>query len=354
MYNKETVKIVGVMSGTSLDGLDIALCNFKYSSGKYLYEILAAETIHYEEFWIEKLSNAHLLNTREFVMLNNEFGRYVGKSVREFLNKYNQNAEWIASHGHTVLHEPQNLFTMQIGNGASIVAESGINCINDFRNLDVCLGGQGAPLVPFGDFHLFNEYDACLNMGGFSNITVLNQNKPIAFDVCPVNILLNYYVRKIDLRFDNFGKIAQSGTLNIKLFERLNQIEEFQLFPRKSMSREWVEKVIYIEIEKHDLEIQDILRTVVEFVSFQIKKVIDFYQIKRILLTGGGVHNTFLTNTIIQNSNIECIIPNRFIVDFKEALIFAFLGFMKINNQKNVFSSITGASRDTSSGVIWV
>lgn len=347
------INIAGVMSGTSLDGLDIAVCNFEISNDKFNFNILKAETIQYDEYWIKTLSEAHTLNARDFMFLNNEYGRFIGKNVNEFLQKVDIKTDWIASHGHTIMHEPDNLMTVQIGNGASIVAESGIPCVTDFRNLDVCLGGQGAPLVPFGDFHLFNDFEACLNIGGFSNITVLNQNSPLAFDVCPANILLNHYSRKVGFNFDFNGQIAESGVVNASLLEDLDKIECLNSFPRKSMSREWVEIIINEIINPRNLDINDVLRTLVEFVAVQIVKVVDFYKLKNVLLSGGGAHNAFLVKRLMQNSEIEFILPDKKIIDFKEALIFAFLGYMRINNFDNVFSSITGASRDTCSGIIW-
>lgn len=347
------ISIAGVMSGTSLDGLDIAVCNFKFLNNKFNFNILQAETIQYDEYWIKRLSKAHTFSARDFLLLNNEFGRFIGKTVKDFSEKVNLNIDWIASHGHTIMHEPDNLMTVQIGNGASILAESNIPCVTDFRNLDVCLGGQGAPLVPFGDFHLFNDYEACLNIGGFSNITVLSQQEPLAFDVCPANILLNHYSRKLGFAFDFDGQIAETGNINANLLIDLNQIECFNLFPRKSMSREWIEIIINEIIEPNNLEIKDILRTLVEFISIQIVKVVNYYKIDNVLLSGGGAHNSFLVNNLMQNSSVNFVVPDQKIIDFKEALIFAFLGFMRINNLNNVFSSITGASMNTCSGIIW-
>jgi len=200
---------------------------------------------------------------------------------------------------------------------------------------------------------LFNSYDACINIGGFSNITILNQKPIVAFDVCPVNILLNHYTRKIGYDFDENGEIARSGNVNTELISKLNQLECFDKFPRNSMSREWVETIIAQIIDPFGLPTQDILRTIIEFVSLQISKVASHYNISNTLVTGGGAHNSFLIQRIIDSSKTKYIIPDKKIIDYKEALIFAFLGLMRVNNLTNVFSSITGASKDSCSGIIW-
>jgi anhydro-N-acetylmuramic acid kinase len=145
---------LGIMSGTSLDGVDLALCRFKENKGIWKYDILDAFTIPYTSNWESKLRSAHRLNVQDFLLLHNEYGKYIGNLAKQFLEK-KPSPDIISSHGHTIFHQPDKGFTFQLGNGAAIAATANISTVSDFRSLDVALGGQGAPLVPVGDKLLF-------------------------------------------------------------------------------------------------------------------------------------------------------------------------------------------------------
>ena len=343
---------LGLMSGTSLDGLDICYASFqKEVSGKWNFDILNAETLAYSDIWEDKLRNAIHLSAEEIFELNAEYGFYLGEKVQEFITQNSlEKIDLIASHGHTVFHQPTKKFTVQIGDGQAIKLLTNIPVIYDFRSQDVLMGGNGAPLVPIGDEMLFSEYDACLNIGGFSNISFKENGKRIAFDICPVNIVLNLFAKKLGKEFDENGDFARAGKVDIELLEELNSISYYKENPPKSLGMEWVSKNIYPKLDIENPSI--ILATFTEHVAIQIAETLNQYQIKKILFTGGGTYNSFLTERIKTKTGTEIIIPDDKIIDFKEALIFAFMGVLRMTNENNVLSSATGGSHDHCSGLL--
>lgn len=345
--------IIGIMSGTSLDGLDIAFCRFEKEDMRYSGKILYAETIIYPAEWKLKLSHAHKLNAYDCMFLHNEFGKYIGTEVQRFVKKYQVTAMCISSHGHTVFHNPQKGLTFQIGNGALIAALTGTDVVCDFRSADVALGGEGAPLVPFGDMHLFGEYDAALNLGGFSNVTIIQPEKPEAFDICPVNILFNQIAQRENVEFDHNGRMASKGTVIENLLAKLETLELYSGTGRPSLSREWFERSVLPLICFSAYSVNDIMRTAAEHISRRISSVLNSYNLKNCLVTGGGAYNSFLIERIRQQTQTELIIPDDRLVQFKEAFIFAFLGLKRIQNEINILSDITHASKDSSSGIVW-
>lgn len=350
---QEKFRVIGVMSGTSVDGLDIAYCEFNYIEA-WKYKLLMAETIDYSREWNDKLINADSISAREFMFLNAEYGRFIGDAVRSFISKYNFTPDYIASHGHTVFHEPTKGFTTQIGSGAEIASKTGVVTVCDFRTSDVALGGQGAPLVPIGDKLLFHDYDACLNLGGFSNVSFDSDGKRIAFDICPVNIVLNYISRKVGLNYDLYGKIARVGKVDNILLKKLNDLHFYEMIPPKSLGKEWVDKFIFPLLDNSGLNENDQMRTFCEHCAIQISLALNcFSNNSEMLVTGGGTHNLFLMDCIKNLAKIKCVVPSKDIVNFKEALIFAFLGVLRVKNEINCLSSVTGASRDNIGGVIY-
>ncbi len=350
MYKFNKIKAVGIMSGTSLDGLDIAICEFWFNK-KWKYKIIRAKTLNYEKNILKSLQTAKDLPAIDLLNLHNSYGEYIGKKVIEFLNGYK--VDLIASHGHTIFHQPQNKITFQLGNGINIAKETNITTIADFRTLDVALGGQGAPLVPIGDKLLFADYKYCLNIGGFSNISEKkDNNKIIAYDICPVNIVLNYYAQKTGKKFDLNGKLGKNGKANTKLINDLDNLDYYKQKSPKSLGREWVEKYFFPTVEKYNLSYNDKMASIYHHIANQISKSIKYQG--KLLITGGGAKNTFLID-LLKNKlkHIDIIIPNKKLIDFKEAMIFAFLGVLKINNKINVLSEVTGAKKDSISGIIF-
>ena len=341
---------LGIMSGTSLDGIDIALCRFSQSDNKWNYEIVESETIPYPLLWIEKLKEAPNLKAQEFLMLNDEYGRYTGELITEFL-RGKEIPQLIASHGHTIFHQPDQKFTFQLGNGASIAATTQITTVSDFRSFDVALGGQGAPLVPIGDQLLFSEFEYCLNIGGFANISFDQDGTRIAFDVCPANIVLNELALMKGFAYDKDGQLGASGTIDASLLQKLNNLDFYHQKWPKSLGREWAENQIMPLLSASGLSIEDQATTMYEHIAFQIASVIG--NKGRLLATGGGSKNRFLIDQLKLKTACEVVLPDEKLIDFKEALIFAFLGVLAFNGQINVLSSVTGSTQDHIGGVIY-
>jgi anhydro-N-acetylmuramic acid kinase len=351
---KESYSIIGVMSGTSLDGIDLAHINFTIKEDKWRYEILENETISYSENWLNKLKIALGFSGKELIELNEDYTQLLGSIVKSFIDKHQiKNIDAVCSHGHTILHQPQNGFTLQIGNLPKIAQIIQERVVCDFRVQDVKLGGQGAPLVPMGDRILFSEYDYCLNLGGFSNVSFEDNSKRIAFDISPVNTVLNFYSNKLGLNYDDKGKIARSGKVNADLLNELNALEYYKKQFPKSLGFEFIKEVVLPLIEKHSISIEDKMHTFTEHIALQTSLALP-NKTGKILITGGGAYNAFLIERMqFHLPKIEIIIPDNKTLEFKEALIFALLGVLKLRNEVNVLSSVTGAKMDHSSGIIY-
>ncbi len=341
---------LGIMSGTSLDGLDLALCQFGELDNKLNFKLLASETIKYDSNWKEKLNNVFDSTAVDYFKLNILYGTFIAEKVNAFLNKNNTKADYISSHGHTVFHQPANGFTTQIGCGATIAALTSIDTICDFRSLDVALNGQGAPLVPIGDRDLFNDYEACLNLGGIANISVTKNNTTIAFDVCMANLLLNYLSQIVGLEYDKSGELASKGIVNSELLNEMLSVETHF----KSLGRELFEQNFLPILEKHTVSVQDKLATCVEYMVVKINQTLIDANLKSILITGGGAYHTFFINQLKKRFTGTITIPNAEIIEFKEAIIFAYLGYLRINNKVNTLQSVTKAKRDSIGACVYV
>jgi len=348
---KESITALGLMSGTSLDGIDLALCRFAHTNSGWSFLIEAAETVSYSAEWQKKLREAEKSTAQDILLLHNEYARYTGEVINRFLQGRTVPG-LIASHGHTIFHQPKKHFTFQLGNGTVIAAETGIRTIADFRNMDVALGGQGAPLVPIGDRLLFGEYEYCLNLGGFSNISYEEEGRRIAFDIGPANIVLNYLAQQKGLEYDQDSLIAKSGQVDNALLNALNNLPFYAETPPKSLGKEWLDSEMIPLLEKYSLSLADQMRTLYEHIAIQIGRVIHLPG--KMLVTGGGAHNPLLMNRIAVCSKAEVIIPGKEIIDFKEALIFAFLGVLANRQKINCLSAVTGSSRDNTGGTIYL
>ena len=353
MFNK-TYTVIGVMSGTSLDGIDLAAVEFSVLDHKWSFKILEKETISYTENWVNQLKGAVAFSEEKLTQLNENYTLLLGGIIKDFINKFHlEDIDAICSHGHTILHQPQNGFTLQIGNLPTIAKIIGSKVVCDFRVQDVQLGGQGAPLVPIGDRILFPEYDYCLNLGGFSNVSFEEKNNRIAFDISPVNTVLNFYANKLGLDYDDKGEISRSGKLNSDLLNELNALEYYSKPFPKSLGFEFVKEIILPLIENYSIATEDKMRTFTDHIAQQTAKALPSKNGK-ILVTGGGAYNTFLMERMqFHLPTMKIIIPDAEILEFKEALIFALLGVLKLRNEINVLSSVTGAKKNHCSGVIF-
>jgi anhydro-N-acetylmuramic acid kinase len=341
------------MSGTSLDGIDIAEINFTLTDEKiWSFEILVSTTKAYSSAWREKLQQAVSLSEDQLVLLNIEYTEYLSEVILNFISKYQiEKLDAICSHGHTILHQPDKGLTLQIGNLPQLAKLLGQKVVCDFRVQDVRLGGQGAPLVPIGDTLLFGEYDYCLNLGGFANISFDNNGRRVAFDICPVNIILNIYAENLGFSYDDKGKIAASGVLNIELLQQLNELHFYSEVPPKSLGLEWVREFVLPILDDSIISFEDKLRTMVEHIAIQISSQIETRT--KVLVTGGGVYNDFLMSRVQSYNDTELIIPSPKLIEFKEALIFALLGVLRLRGSVNCLASVTGAKNDHSSGDIY-
>lgn len=345
------------MSGTSLDGLDIALCEFVGSGSSWSHSIHKAITLPYPPEMKSILTQVPYGSAQDLAQTDAFFGRFCGKAVKLFLEQTQLTADFVASHGHTIFHQPASGFTCQIGNGAYLSAECGLPVISDFRTMDVGLGGQGAPLVPIGDALLFQQYRFCLNLGGISNISFDQEGKRIAFDISPVNLVLNALAGKLGQHYDPEGSIARSGQINHDLLHQLNALEYYQQSTPKSLGKEWMDAQVFPKLEASGLSIEDQLCTFTHHTAFQIARVIKNTPSHAgdLLITGGGAYNTYL----IENLRAYCpdevriIVPDENTLQFKEALIFAFLGLLRKENLVNALSSVTGASSNSCGGAVY-
>ncbi len=341
------------MSGTSLDGVDIAFCKLTLAK-VWSFQLIHAETIPYDEKWKNLLENAHHSTAEEISELNYRYGAYLGNLVKAFCEKNHLQPDFISSHGHTIFHNPRKGYTLQLGSGASLAAHSGFQVICDFRSTDVALGGQGAPLVPIGDKLLFPDAAFCLNLGGIANISFDTNGSRIAYDLCACNMVLNKYATKLGSPYDSEGNFASKGMVSKLLLEKLSEISFYKKPFPKSLGREDVEKDVFPILEKSGLNVEDILATFCEHIAFEISSVVN--ELKKsgnVLITGCGTFNSYLISRLKKYLENEIQIPERKIIEYKEAIIFAFLGVLRIRKNINCLKSVTGSSKDNCGGAIY-
>lgn len=351
------------MSGSSLDGLDIAYVHLEEVRGKWSFEIKYADCIAYSHEWLNHLQHASSRDVRGFLKLNTAYGRYLGEQVNAFIEQYSihHQVHFIASHGHTVFHEPENKTTCQIGDGATIAAVTGLPVISDLRALDVALGGQGAPIVSIGDQLLFHGYDYWLNIGGIANITVPHNNTHLAFDVCAANQILNALAQREGNVMDDNGTLARMGELLPGVLDELNNADYYKLPAPKSLSNEKAQELVFPILLESQHDTVDLLRTAVQHIAEQVAESVRRFSTDKeqatMLVTGGGAFNGFLMEQLqkaLFALNVTVKIPEPHIIKFKEALVMALIGALRWREETNVLSSITGASRDSISGAIWM
>lgn len=353
------MKIIGLMSGTSLDGVDLALCDIDGSG----YRVLAATTVPYPAEWRERLANLEKATAYEYALADVELGHYFGRLVKDFLAENRQPSAtdsqiYIASHGHTIFHRPELGLTTQIGNGDALSAECGLPVISNFRTLDVALGGQGAPLVPIGDRLFFGQYDACLNLGGIANISYdlsrRDTSAPrVAFDICPCNMALNRLSARLGLAYDPQGENAARGNVHTCLKMKLDDLAYYFQSTPKSLGKEWFVGEFWPLVEKEPLDVCDLLATISAHIAWQISQVLVREKIGTLLVTGGGAFNRNLIERIEEYAPQTIItVPDALTVNYKEAIIFALLGYLRLRGEVNTLASVTGARQDSCGGNI--
>lgn len=354
-YMKSKFRVIGLMSGTSLDGLDIAYCVFQKLKSGWKYSIELCETVRYPRAWLTRLSQAHLATGEELMHLDAAYGSYLGNTTRDFITRHKLKVDFIASHGHTVFHRPAQRFTTQVGNGYCLYAASSLPVIYDFRSEDVAFGGEGAPLVPAGDKFLFHEYDVCLNLGGIANLSLDVKGKRIAFDICFCNMGLNLLAAEAGKAFDGNGSMSAGGSPDPRLLKAVDKVYAKLRVKRPSLGREIFEDQIMNLFQDKRLSLGDRLSTFTESAAIEICRAIASYRKRsKVLCTGGGVFNSFLISRMLEHGgdDITFIIPDVDVVKFKEAMVFAFLGVLRARNEVNCLKSVTRASRNSSSGTM--
>lgn len=345
--------VIGLMSGTSIDGVDLVYVNFFFNK-YWSFKILKFKTYEYDKDWQNILKNLSDKDLDSIKLIDKNYTKLLSEYISSFIEEFSiKEIDFISSHGHTALHDPSNSITYQIGNLKELSDYIGLKVICDFRAQDVKLGGQGAPLVPVGEKYIFQEYDNLINLGGFANITIKSNNNLTAYDICPVNIVFNHLSNLRHLKYDDKGKIASSGKLNIELFDCLQSLDYYKQISPKSLGIEWVNKNILPLINSFsEIPLEDLLNTFSKHFASQIASNIK--STKKTLITGGGAYNDYLIQNIINLTESEIIIPSSEIIEYKEALIFGFLGVLKDLNINNCYSSVTGATKDHSSGNIFI
>ncbi|TCZ74961.1 anhydro-N-acetylmuramic acid kinase [Flaviaesturariibacter aridisoli] len=356
-------RALGLMSGSSLDGLDLVFAEFHVNAGHWSWDIRAAATVPYAEDWADRLRGAAELSARDYLVLHAAYGRYLGEAVNHFIEEKGLQFQvgLVASHGHTTVHSPQGGVSAQLGDGATLAAVTGLAVVSDLRSLDVAHGGQGAPIVPLGESLLFTDYRLFLNLGGIANLSV-HDGPPVAFDICPANRVLNALAQKAGKEFDEGGRLAAMGTVNAPLLSQLNALDYYQQPSPKSLANEFGTGVVLPLIEAAGLSHEDALATYTEHVAVQIHESLEDHlpahlQNRKLLVTGGGGFNTFLVSRLrewVEDNQVELVVADDNLVHYKEALVMAALGVLRWREENTTLASVTGARRDSIGGALWL
>ena len=356
---------IGVMSGSSLDGLDLAFTEFEEIGGAWTYRIPASACYAYSEEWTNRLKNAVNLSAYEYLLLHSAYGKYIGEQLNRFIEEFglHHRVQIIASHGHTSFHAPNLGMTGQLADGATIAAVTGINVVCDLRAMDVALGGQGAPIVPMGEKLLWSDYAYLLNIGGIANISANRKEGSVAFDICAANRVLNLLCNDLGMEYDAGGAIAASGNINTELLTALNNLQYYQQPYPKSLANNFGTDLVYPMVKNASISVPDALRTYIEHISMQVGYAINLLHKEKplanskLLITGGGAHNIFLVKriaTLIGGYGVEVIVPDKQLVDYKEAIVIALLGVLRWREENTVLHTVTGATRSSIGGAVWI
>lgn len=355
-------KVIGIMSGSSLDGIDMVFTELQELGGNWQYEIKEATCISYDKFWHQKLQQSITLSAKDYLLLHTAYGEFTGQKINEFIEERNlqHQVSLISSHGHTTFHLPEKRMTHQLGDGAAIAATTKLPVVSDLRSMDIAFGGQGAPIVPLGEKLLFKDYKYFLNIGGIANISIHQLNEVIAFDICAANRVLNMLAETIGLAFDDEGKLSSRGRVNEDLLDKLNRLEYYKLPAPKSLANSFGTDIVYPLLTSYNMNVEDTLRTYIEHICFQIKNTLNGFKeekTQQLFITGGGAFNSFLIKRLqetLEENNFEIVIPADDIIKYKEALIMALLGALRWREQYTSLSSVTGASRNSIGGALWL
>ncbi|HTL07518.1 MAG TPA: anhydro-N-acetylmuramic acid kinase [Chitinophagaceae bacterium] len=359
--------VIGLMSGSSLDGLDIAYVQLQETAGRWSFNILQADCFPYSHEWASKLANAIQLPAAEYQLLHSAYGRYTGEAVNAFIDEHHlhHQVHLIASHGHTSFHMPEHRMTAQLGDGAAIAAVTGLPVVSDLRAMDIAFGGQGAPIVPIGEKLLLNEYGLFLNLGGIANLSCNQGGNYVAFDVCPANRVLNLLIAPAGKAFDEDGATAARGQVDTGMLEKLNGLGYYQQPFPKSLANDFGNNIVFAMLQQSGLSMQDALCTYTEHIAQQVKHAaaavlpaeLTETTNRKLLVTGGGALNSFLVqriSSLLAEISVDLVVPDKQLINYKEALVMALIGVLRWREEYNVLSSVTGASRNSINGALWL
>lgn len=351
--------VIGTMSGSSMDGLDVVHCTFEEIGGQWNYAINEAVCIPFPEVWKQTLAKITHLSAKELLLAHSGFGKWMGERIQEFITdkQLTHRVHLIASHGHTVFHEPHQGMTFQMGDGAQIATITQLPVVTDLRNMDVALGGQGAPIVPIGEKLLWKNYRYFLNIGGIANLTKAQDEDFVAYDICPANRVLNALAYENGSSYDDKGLMAAKGTICDDLLNDLNDLAYYQKPYPKSLSNEYGLDIVLSVIHKYAISVEDKLRTMVAHIVEQIAAATKHQPNGDLLVTGGGAYNDFLIHELkiaLEAQNISLVVPEAHLIEFKEALIMGLIGVLRWREEVNVLSSVTGATRNSIGGALWM
>ena len=352
-YNN--LQLLGLMSGTSLDGLDIAQVSFGFSSNHNIdFQLINCKTYPLPKPIFEKLSNVFSLSAMAVFELDQELARFYAACIAQFISENNikqTEITAIASHGQTIFHQPNKGYTTQIGCGSTLNFLTKIPVINQFRQLDVSAGGQGAPLVPLGDALLFAPFaDGFLNLGGFANISTPQNASAVAYDIAPANLPMNQWMQQLGKAYDANGELAREGKINEAILSKVLSLEFFSQNGPKSLGTEWLEST-YLPFFEH-VSIPDKLRTHLEVLKTLCIRAFEYLDLKSVYVTGGGAFNNYFIELLSAEFKGKLIIPDADIINYKEAIIFAFLGARFLRNETTTLSAVTGATEALRTGIL--
>lgn len=336
------------MSGSSLDGLDIAIATF---ASRDTYDVVFNKHCALPSQLASELNKAASYNIKDYLELESKFTDFIAKELQNITNQY-QDINLIAIHGHTVHHDPDSGYSCQMVNAGRLASLTGLDVLADFRNQDIGLGGQGAPLAPIVE-HLLGSQAAYLNLGGIANISLHKSGSIVGYDVSPCNQLFNHFAKLNGLEYDDKGLLGRKGAIDQNLLNQWSALPYFQVDAPKSMDNQWLVHNFISTLE--DDKSEDQCHTAYQFVSHQIAKSVinNLSEGDRVMCTGGGSYNDYLIQLIqdkIKSKSIQLVFPPKELIDYKEAILMSYMGYLYLNNKPNTLSSVTGASRSASVG----
>lgn len=342
------------MSGSSLDGLDLALVRFTRAADGWDYALLDRETQGYSPELKARLLAAFSASVPEILQLDVDLGRLFGEWSKNFISRQKLKPTLIGSHGHTVFHQPKLGYSQQIGHPGHIAAITGLPVAADFRSLDIALGGQGAPLVPIGDRLLFGQHALCLNLGGIANLSFEKDGKRLAWDLACCNMVFDRLANQLGLPYDDEGKKAGSGQVNAPLLDQLAALSYYQQAPPKSLGREYFDAEVWPIFAQSNVKVEDKMATYAKHLAIQLKTVVENYQLQgSMLVTGGGAYHRHLIRLFRLEQPLAVEVPEPALIEQKEAIIFALLGLLRQLGEINVLHEVTGSRSDHSGGNLY-